>query len=301
MGPRRRGTQLHEPGILRLRFGKLPGQGEVKSEERTGQRIDWVQCDSLAIKRDAPRRVPFRYGKGARVGEERRVRGSQCQSSPQRFACSLPVKVEIELDVRAGAQCFRQVGLERQRARRSLSCAGQMGVEACPSHLGGKVAVPHMRLGQARPSERESGVEFHRPLILDQRLARAFFRVTIRVKPALQIMLVGLHIFRPAFFRRLHLCLNRRLGRRIRGAIRELTAQLSHDSLGELGLHGEHVLQITRVVFRPELLARLGLSKPGRDAHDVAGLAHTPLNQMRDAEFLPDLLRGRIFAFERNV
>ena len=113
-------------------------------------------------------------------------------------------------------------------------------------------------------------------------------------------MLVGLHIFRPTFFRRLHLCLNRRLGRRIRGAIRELTAQLSHDSLGELGLHGEHVLQITRVVFRPELLARLGLSKPGRDAHDVAGLAHTPLNQMRDAEFLPDLLRGRIFAFERK-
>ena len=61
---------------------------------------------------------------------------------------------------------------------------------------------------------------------------------------------------------------------------------------------GEHVFQITSKIFRPELLARVGASEPGRDAHNVAGLAHTSLDQMRHAEFLPDLLRGRILAFE---
>ena len=70
-------------------------------------------------------------------------------------------------------------------------------------------------------------------------------------------MLVRFHIFRSAFFRRLHLRLNCRLGRRIRRAIRELTAQLPDNGLGELALDCEDVLQITRVVFRPELLARI--------------------------------------------
>ena len=111
---------------------------------------------------------------------------------------------------------------------------------------------------------------------------------------------MGLHIFRPAFFRRLHLRLNRRLRRRICGPIRELTAQLCHDGLSEFGLHGKHVLQITSKVFRPELLARVGAGEPGRDPHAVAGLAHASLDQMRHAKFLPDLLGRRILAFERK-
>ena len=117
-------------------------------------------------------------------------------------------------------------------------------------------------------------------------------------KAALQIRFMRLDIFRSTFFRRLHLRLNRRLGCRIRRATRELTAQLPHDGLGEFGLHSEHIFQIARVIFRPLLLARVSLSESGRDAHDVAGLAHTSFDQMRDAEFLSDFLRGRILAFE---
>ncbi len=87
---------------------------------------------------------------------------------------------------------------------------------------------------------------------------------------------------------------------RIRGPACELTAQLSHDGLGELGLDREHILQITIKIFRPELLARVGATEPRHDAHNVAGLAHAPVNQTRDAEFFSDLLRGRILAFERK-
>ena len=109
-----------------------------------------------------------------------------------------------------------------------------------------------------------------------------------------------LDVFRSTFHCRAHFGLNLRLGCRIGGAIRQLTAQLFHDSLGNLGLDGEDILQIARVIFRPLLFTRVSLSESGRDAHDVAGLAHTSLDQMRDAEFLPDLLRGRVLTLERE-
>src|SRR5207244_6718493 len=81
-------------------------------------------------------------------------------------------------------------------------------------------------------------------------------------------------------------------------ATRELTAQLFDDSLGNLGLDGEDVLQIARVIFRPSLFARVSLSESGRDAHDVASLAHTSFDQMRHAQFLSNFLCRRIFTFE---
>ena len=208
--------------------------------------------------------------------------------------------VEIELDLRAGEQRFRQVRLKGEGSRRPLPRAGQMSVETLPSRFARKLTVPHVRLGETRPREREGGVQLHRALISGQGFARALLRVAIGIKPALQIILVGLHIFRPAFFRRLHLRLNRRLRRRICGAIRELTAQLCYDGLSEFGLHGKHVLQITSKVFRPELLARVGAGEPGRDPHAVAGLAHASLDQMRHTKFLPDLLGRRVLAFERK-
>src|SRR5205814_4209947 len=96
--------------------------------------------------------------------------------------------------------------------------------------------------------------------------------------------------FRSAFLRRAHFGLNLRLSCRISRATRQLTAQLFDDSLGNLGLDGEDIFQIARVIFRPLLFPRGGLSESGRNAHDVAGLAHTSLNQMRDAQLLPDLL-----------
>ena len=135
-------------------------------------------------------------------------------------------------------------------------------------------------------------------MILGQGLTRAFFRVAIGIKTALQIMLVGVDIFRPAFFRRLHLCSNRCLHLRIRGTACELAAQLPHDGLGEFGFDGEDVFQVASKIFRPKLFARIGSGKPGRDAHNVAGLSDTSIDQMSHAQFLPDLLRGGVLAFE---
>src|SRR5437764_4998037 len=109
-----------------------------------------------------------------------------------------------------------------------------------------------------------------------------------------------LDAFRSAFLRRAHFGLNLRLSCRIGRATRELTAQLFDDSLGNLGLDGEDILQIAGVIFRPLLFTRISLSKPGRDANGVTGLAHTPLDQMRDAQFLTDLLRGRVLTLERE-
>ena len=107
---------------------------------------------------------------------------------------------------------------------------------------------------------------------------------------------MGLHIFRSTLFRCLHL----RLNYRVRSATRELAPQLRNDRLSEFGLHREHVLQITRVIFRPELLARVGAGEARCNAHVVAGLAHAPIDKTCHAQFLSDLLRGRILAFERK-
>src|SRR5438477_12285414 len=109
-----------------------------------------------------------------------------------------------------------------------------------------------------------------------------------------------LDVFRSTFHCRAHFGLNLRFSCRIGRATRELTAQLFDDSLGNLGLDGEDILQIAGVIFRPLLFTRVGLSESGRDPYDVAGLAHTDLDQLRDAEFLTDLLRGRVLTLERE-
>src|SRR5439155_12585970 len=108
-----------------------------------------------------------------------------------------------------------------------------------------KRAVPQMRLGQPGPCESERRVELRRTLILSQRFACAFFRIAMGIKPALQIMLMRVDVFRSTFHRRAHFGLNLRLSCRIGRATRELTAQLFYDGLGDLGLDGEDVLQIT--------------------------------------------------------
>src|SRR5437879_10274478 len=106
---------------------------------------------------------------------------------------------------------------------------------------------------------------------------------------------MGLDAFRSTFPRRAHFGLNLRLSCRIGPATCQLTAQLFDDSLGNLGLDGEDILQIACVIFRPLLFARVGLSESGCDAHDVAGLAHTSFDQMRDAKFLPDIMRSYVY------
>src|SRR4030095_17184860 len=112
-----------------------------------------------------------------------------------------------------------------------------------------------MRLGQAGPGESEGRVEFYRTLILGQRSARVFLLEAFTIKPSLQVMLLSFNVFRAAFFRGLHLRLNRSFRLRVRSAICKLTAQLSHNGLSELGLDGEHVFQVASKIFRPDLLA----------------------------------------------
>src|SRR5437870_12833567 len=97
---------------------------------------------------------------------------------------------------------------------------------------------------------------------------------------------MGLDAFRSTFPRRAHFGLNLRLSCRIGRATRQPTPQLFDDSLGNPGLDGEDILQIARVIFRPLLFTRVGPSKSGRAAHDVAGLAHPSLDQMRAAQSL---------------
>src|SRR5216110_1880084 len=104
-----------------------------------------------------------------------------------------------------------------------------------------------MNLSQAGPSQSKVGIDLDRSLISYERFGRAFFRVSIAIKPALKITLVRLHIFRPAFFRHLHLLLNDCLRLGI-SAASELTAQLFHDRRRELGLDSENIFQIARVI-----------------------------------------------------
>ena len=135
-------------------------------------------------------------------------------------------------------------------------------------------------------------------LVGSQSFTRAFFGVAIFIKAALQIQLMRVEIFRPAFFRRLHLLLNFLFRRRTRIRSAESTAQLFDDRLREFGLHREHVLQITGIIFRPEFLAGISAGEPSSDPHRVAGFAHTPLDQMRHAELLTNFLDCGVLAFE---
>src|SRR5262245_24462358 len=83
---------------------------------------------------------------------------------------------------------------------------------------------------------------------------------------------MSLHVFRSALFRLLHL----RLNCAVRSSAAKLAVQFSDDGLGKLRLHREYVLQITRVVFRPDLLAGVGASEPGGNAHTSSTRCATP-------------------------
>src|SRR5437762_5301513 len=93
-------------------------------------------------------------------------------------------------------------------------------------------------------------------------------------------------IFRSSFFRRLHFCLIFPFVGWTRRASQPIT-HLRHDCLREFALDREHVFQITRKIFRPEFLARLGAGEPGRDSHRVAGFAHASFDEMATPSFCP--------------
>ena len=292
--PRCRRIQFYRPRVFGACLLELLRQREIGTQIGARLRVDRIRRDRPAIKIESRRRFSAGCRKIARLREKRRILGSQNNSFAQCFARPFPVRIEIYLDHRAGEQRIRQVRLEGECSGGCFPRGGQVRVEAFQAALGRKITIPNVALRDAGPSQRELRIEPDCAFISRQRFAHAFRGIAICGKAALQIMLVGLHIFRSAFFRRLHLCLNDRICR----ATRELAAQLSHDCLREFGLHREHILQVTRVIFRPELLAGVGASEPRCDTHVVAGLPHAPIDQVRHTKFLPDLLRRCIFPFE---
>ena len=126
----------------------------------------------------------------------------------------------------------------RVTASRALAkCASKV---FCPPSVE-NAANQEIRLRDAGPRQSEPGVQLHRLLVGSQSFARAFFRVAVFIKAALQIQLMRLDIFRPAFFRRLHFGLNFLFIRWSSGATGQLTAHLRHDRLRQFALDREHV------------------------------------------------------------
>jgi len=116
-----------------------------------------------------------------------------------------------------------------------------MRVKGLLSPFSGKSGDPGMRPRDPGPRACKSGVEFYGVLISSQSLARTFFGVPIFKKTALQVRLMGLDVFRPALFRRLHLRLNFLFVSRIRRATRQPIAHLRHDCRRQFSLDCEHV------------------------------------------------------------
>src|SRR5262245_27846952 len=261
-----------------MRLRKAPADCQRESKEVASRRVYRIHCHCLTIKCNGL--ICVRRSRNvARCSEDQRILWGNSQSGLYCFIGALPSVIEVELDHRANKQCLRQVRLERQCPNGCFTRCSEMTVETRPSQCGCKIAEPNMRLSQTGPAKRESGIELYRPFISSQGFTLAFFRISIAIKAALQILLVSRHIFCPTLFRHLY----QRLNCGIRSSARKLAAQFSDDGLGKLGLHREYVLQITRVVFRPDLLAGVGASEPGRDADDVARFAHASLDQMRHA------------------
>src|SRR5262249_12337669 len=65
------------------------------------------------------------------------------------------------------------------------------------------------------------------------------------------------------------------------------------DGFRDFILDREHVGEAAVLAFSPKLAAGGHVAKPHRDADARATLAHAPLNEITDAEFLGDLLHRR--------
>src|SRR5207247_3888839 len=114
-----------------------------------------------------------------------------------------------------------------------------MSVEGFLSTLGRKPGQPEMRLRDAGPRQGKSRVQRDRVFVSSQSFARTFFGVAIFIKAALQIQLMRVEIFRPAFFRLLHRLLNFLFRRRTRIHSSESTSHSSDDRLRKFGLPRE--------------------------------------------------------------
>ena len=75
---------------------------------------------------------------------------------------------------------------------------------------------------------------------------------------------------------------------------------LSDDRLGDLILDGEHVRHLAVVALRPEVIAVGRAYELRRDADPVAGLAHTPFQDVLHIELGADLADVPLLAPERK-
>src|SRR5439155_25736417 len=95
-----------------------------------------------------------------------------------------------------------------QRPGHGVTRMRSISIEGLQTSLSRKRAKPDLRLRDASPRQREPRVQLHRALVSSQSFARTFFGVAILIKTTLQIILVSLYVFCPAFFRRLYFRLN---------------------------------------------------------------------------------------------
>src|SRR3954454_14335955 len=108
-----------------------------------------------------------------------------------------------------------------------------------PPYRCGKGREPRMCTPESYPRQSEIGIKLHRSLEGRESPNLIRFRVPVTEETALQVILVGLHVFRSAFFRRLYLSLNFLFALRAAG---QLTPQLCDDGLSQFALDCEHVL-----------------------------------------------------------
>ena len=171
----------------------------------TGSNVDCPAIEIDCLRSMSPRAIC----KISRLDQQCRICRGQSQCLAQCLSRTFPVIIEICLDRRPGEQRLRQVRFNGRalapprhahwpNARRSLSVRPRWQTRQCQTCV----------WASARPRQRELGIQLHRVFVSSPGFARAFFRVAIFIKAALQIRFMRLDVFRPAFFRRLHFGLN---------------------------------------------------------------------------------------------
>ena len=165
---------------------------QVECEKRSGLRVDRVQLDRPA---ETDRwRGSSLHARSQGWPRRSAVLGSAGASASALLTVSsrgVPVKIEIGFDRRPGEQAVRQVRLNRQAlAPRRHAQLAKMRVEAFLSTLGGKRGKPR-RFVCATPAHARANCRIQRDRAVKSSpgFARAFFRVAIFIKAALQIIL----------------------------------------------------------------------------------------------------------------
>jgi hypothetical protein len=184
-------------------------------------------------------------------------------------------------------QCTHRPGqgegrLERQCAFRRLECPGEqlVGVDTrirlLPVDDDGAGGREHF------PATREFRVQRHDFFGQPHRLVQR--RTSDEEFARLQVQLVRVQVFRVGT--------HHDHARRLVHA--EGAAQRRDDSVGDLVLDGEDVVQLAVVGFRPQVAILHRVDQLGSDAHPVAGLAHAALEDVVDLQLARDHRRAQL-------